>query len=80
MTGLPGACNPANQQTVMCTNVTDNGNTGLVAGVSIGSSALNFLLAKTNLVTNEVDCGTSQFTASGTKGLGQYWTITYPIL
>jgi hypothetical protein len=80
MTGLPGACNPANQQTVMCTNVTDNGNTGLVAGVSIGSSALNFLLAKTNLVTNEVDCGSSQFTASGTKGLGQYWTITYPIL
>jgi hypothetical protein len=71
LSAVPTAIRPANQITVHCTNLIDNG--AVVGGwATVGTNGVvTFGLG--------VNGDAAGFTASGTKGLSSGWTITYPV-
>ena len=80
MTGLPAAVTPTVTQNVACTKITDNGNDlcGFASIVGSGNS-ITFGLLRTGTVANRVDSNSSIFTNSGSKGLGDGWSIAYSV-
>jgi hypothetical protein len=72
MTGLPAALQPTNEKAVTC-SIRDNSVPNIPAMASIlgGSISFSMLSAGVYSITG--------FTASGTKGLDQNWSITYPV-
>ena len=76
MTGLPSACQTTHAHDAFCT-LTDNSNALMSGMATVLSSTITFNLAKTNGVANFVQNSTTNFTNSGTKGLGATWSICY---
>lgn len=74
---------PSQSLEIPCALLGDNGNTGFGGSVVIGSTlgllTLNFKLARTDTVANYMSYSSSGFTGSGTKGIIQGWSVSYPI-
>lgn len=74
MTGLPAAITPAAVKAWVPSIVEDNAT--LTPGFVNVNTANTLTFAKCNATPS---CLSTNFTASGTKGLGSGWSITYPL-
>lgn len=78
MTGLPAACQSVAGIYVPSPALVDN--SAIINGVAYASGAtITFSLDRTDFLANYVEPSSLGFTASGTKGLANGWSIMYPV-
>lgn len=78
--GLPAAIIPTTAKDVTTTDIEDNTVSPLTGCATIGTGGgVTLAVSKTNIATNFVECSTTGFTTTGTKGLTAGWSIVYSI-
>ncbi len=76
MTGLPAVCTPGGGPRVPC--MLQNNSFGDILGEAVVGNG-GVITFQISTGTSPIQCAANGFTASGTKGLQQGWTITYPL-
>jgi hypothetical protein len=84
ITGLPAACQNASSNgggVIPCAFMQDNTVTNLqgAAIITAGSGTIVLALSETTLTANRVETLSTAWTAAGTKGITNGWTITYSL-
>src|SRR5690606_13980689 len=79
VTGLPAGIRPASAQKVPCAMLLDGTETAVFGYADVtNTTTIAFALAKDSDPSGYSQA-TGSFTASGTKGLGERWSITYQL-
>ncbi len=76
MTGLPTVCFPGGGPRVPCM-LENNSLPDILGEAVVGNTGVITFQISTG--TSPIQCASNGFTSSGTKGIQQGWTITYPL-